>query len=344
MPLRSVQNPPNPWGGPDVEYLGEPPPAKLEVFEDHSRSIVSKNDSPDLGFDHSVNPYRGCVHACAYCYARPTHTYLDFGAGTDFDRKIVFKPRAAELLRAVLDKPRWRGDLLVFSGVTDCYQPIEASYRLTRACLEVCAEYRNPVGIITKAPLIERDLDVLLRLHEHARVSVTISIPLWDRDVARVVEPGVATPQRRIETVRRLAAAGLDVGVNVAPVLPGLSDADIPRIVEAAADAGAKRAGTTMLRLPGVVKDVFAQRLREGLPLRAERVLSRQRDVRDGSLDQSRFHLRMIGQGPHAAAIAELFAATAARHGLKISMGEPAPPTTFRRPPKSGDQLSLLDG
>ena len=170
MPLRSVDNPPNPWGGPDVEYLGEAPPAKLEVFEDHSRSIVSKNDSPDLGFDHSVNPYRGCMHACAYCYARPTHTYLDFGAGTDFDRKIVVKPRAPELLRAVLDRPRWQGDLLVFSGVTDCYQPIEASYRLTRACLEVCAEYRNPVGIITKAPLIERDLDVLRVRAGHARL------------------------------------------------------------------------------------------------------------------------------------------------------------------------------
>ena len=343
MPLRSVDNPPNPWGGPDVEYLGEAPPAKLEVFEDHSRSIVSKNDSPDLGFDHSVNPYRGCMHACAYCYARPTHTYLDFGAGTDFDRKIVVKPRAPELLRAVLDRPRWQGDLLVFSGVTDCYQPIEASYRLTRACLEVCAEYRNPVGIITKAPLIERDLDVLLRLAEHARVAVTISIPLWDRDVARVIEPGVATPQRRMETVRRLAAAGIDVGVNVAPVLPGLSDADIPRILEAAAEAGAKRAATTMLRLPGVVADVFASRLREGLPLRAERVLSRQRDVRDGKLDQSGFHLRMAGQGPHAEAIGELFAATAARYGLKIPTGQPAPPTTFRRPPKAGDQLSLLD-
>ena len=341
MPLRPIENPPNPWGGPDVEFLGEPPAARLEVYEDQSRSIVSHNDSPDLGFDYSVNPYRGCVHACAYCYARPTHTYLDLGAGTDFDRKIVVKPRAAELLRRVLDKPRWQGDLLVFSGVTDCYQPIEASYRITRACLEVCAEYRNPVGIITKAPLIERDVDVLMRLHEDARLSVTISVPLWDRSVARVIEPGAATPQRRIETVRRLAAAGLDVGVNVAPVMPGLSDADIPRILEAAADAGAARAATTMLRLPGVVADVFASRLREGLPLRAERVLSRHRDAGGGSA----FHERMVGEGPHAEAIGELFAATAARCGLKIPTDRPAPPTTFRRPPDAGwQQLRLLDG
>jgi len=341
MGLRTVENPPNPWGGPDVDYLGEPPTAKLQVFEDHSRSIVSKNDSPDLSFDYSVNPYRGCMHACAYCYARPTHTFLDLGAGTDFERKIVVKPRAPALLRAVFDKPSWQGELVLFSGVTDCYQPLEASYRVTRACMEVCADYRNPVGIITKAPLIERDIDVLKRLSERARLSISVSIPIWDRDAARVVEPGVATPQRRIETVRRLAAAGLTVGVAVAPIIPGLADADIPSILQAAADAGASVATPIMLRLPGVVADVFASRLRDGLPLRAERVLSRQRDIRGGQLNDARWERRMVGSGPHAEAILRLFRASAQRVGLRCGGTLPPAPTTFERPPRAGDQLGL---
>src|SRR5262245_60599451 len=175
--------------------------ARLEVFEDHTRSILATNDSPDIGFDFSINPYRGCQHACAYCYARPGHEYLSFGAGTDFDRKIVVKPRAPELLRGEFDKPSWSGDLAVFSGGTDRCQPREASYRITRGCLEVCAEYRSPVGIITKAPLIERDIDVLGRLNEVTRVGVTVSIPFWDPEHARAVEPFVATPQRRMKTI-----------------------------------------------------------------------------------------------------------------------------------------------
>src|SRR5450631_1110172 len=167
---------------------------RLEVFVDSTRNILSKNDSPDVGFTWSVNPYRGCFHACAYCYARPTHEYLSFGAGTDFDRKIVVKPRAPELLRDTFERPSWRSDLVVFSGVTDCYQPLEASYRLTRGCLEVCALYKNPVAIITKSPLIERDIDVLVRLASVADLTVTISVPFWDVAKARAIEPYVATP------------------------------------------------------------------------------------------------------------------------------------------------------
>jgi len=240
-----VDNPKNRFAETETVYLDdeEAPNAELEVYFDRTGSVLAKNDSPDVGFTYSVNPYRGCLHGCAYCYARPTHEYLSFGAGTDFDRKIVVKPRAPELLREAFDKRSWKGDLIVFSGVTDCYQPLEASYRLTRGCLEVCAEYRNPVGIITKAPLIERDLDVLVKLHEVARVGVSVSVPLWDPDKARAVEPFVATPQRRIKTIERLAAAGLDVGVNVAPVIPGLGDEDIAEILTAAAAAGARRAG-----------------------------------------------------------------------------------------------------
>src|SRR6266849_6145686 len=191
--MRPVANPPGRFDAYVAEWEVEPPPAELQVFEDSTRAILAENDSPDVGFRFSVNPYRGCTHACAYCYARPTHEYLDFGAGTDFDTKIAVKMHAPELLRAAFDRHSWRGELIAFSGVTDCYQPLEASFRLTRGCLEVCAEYRNPVGIITKAPLIERDLDLLQELRERAGVSVTVSIPIWNKEHARALEPFVAT-------------------------------------------------------------------------------------------------------------------------------------------------------
>ncbi|HEX9103184.1 MAG TPA: PA0069 family radical SAM protein [Polyangia bacterium] len=356
MALRPVSNPPNPWLSSEVEYLPEEmPEARLEIFEDHTRTILASNDSPDVGFEFSVNPYRGCQHACAYCYARPGHEYLSFGAGTDFERKIVVKPRAPELLREAFDRKSWKGDLVVFSGVTDCYQPLEASYRLTRGCLEVCAEYRNPVGIITKAPLIERDLDVLVRLHEVARVGVSVSVPFWDPDKARAMEPFVATPQRRIKTIARLAAAGLDVGVNVAPVIPGLGDEDIAEILTAAAAAGAKRAGFIFLRLPGPVAPVFAERVAAALPLRAERILSRVREARRGKLNDARFGKRMEGEGPYAEAAYALFDKTCKKLGLnqrdrargahapdRTIAADEAPATTFRRPPRAGDQLELL--
>src|SRR3954451_4455921 len=292
MALQPVSNPPNPWLSTSVEYLEEIPQARLEVYEDHNREILSKNDSPDVGFTWSVNRYRGCLHGCAYCYPRPTHEYLGLGAGTDFERKITVKPEAPRLLREAFERPSWKGELIAFSGVTDCYQPLEASYRLTRGCLEVCCEYRNPVAIITKAPLVERDIDVLVELSRAARVSVSVSIPLWDREHARALEPQVATPQRRMETVARLAAAGIDVGGNVAPMIPGLGDADIPRILEAAAKAGAQWAGFVFLRLPGSVAQVFEERLREHLPLRADRVLARVREARGGKLYDSRFGVR----------------------------------------------------
>jgi DNA repair photolyase len=348
--LRPVSNPPNPWLSSEVEYLpDEMPEARLEVLEDHTRTILATNESPDVGFDFSVNPYRGCQHACAYCYARPGHEYLSFGAGTDFDRKIVVKPRAPELLREAFDKPSWKGDLLMFSGVTDCYQPLEASYRLTRGCLEVCAEYRNAVAIISKAPLIERDIDVLVRLHEVARVSVTISVPFWDPDKARALEPFVATPQRRIKTIERLAQAGLDVGVNIAPVVPGLGDEDIAETLHAAAAVGARRAGFIFLRLPGPVATVFEERVRASLPLRAERILSRVREARGGKLNDPRFGKRMEGEGQYAASAYALFEKTCKKLGLnQRRMGgddEDAPhkePTTFRRPPRSGEQMKLL--
>jgi len=331
---RPVANPPNPWASTSVEYLDEVPVVRPRVYEDHSRSILASNDSPDLGFDYSVNPYRGCSHACAYCYARPSHEYLDFGAGTDFDTKIVVKPRAAELLRAAFDRPSWQGDLILFSGVTDCYQPLEASYRLTRACLEVCAEYANPASVITKAPLIERDIDVLQELGRVAEATVTISVPFRDPATARAIEPWVATPARRLRTIERLAAAGIRVGINVAPVIPGLNDGDIPGLLAAARDAGAGHAGWVLLRLPGSVEAVFEERLRTALPLRSERVLARIRETRGGRLYDPRFGRRMRGDGEYAETIRRLFETTAARLGLAGRGGGDPPASTFRRPPR----------
>lgn len=343
MRPQPIANPPNPWSTTERDYLGEEPPplARVEVFEDASVSIVAKNDSPDLSFAFSVNAYRGCNHACAYCFARPSHEYLSFGAGTDFDTKIVVKRRAAELLREAFERPSWRGETLMFSGVTDCYQPLEASLRLTRGCLEVCAEYRNPVSIITKAPLIERDLDLLVELTKTARVSVAISIPIWDQTLARAIEPGVATPKRRMETVRRLAEAGVDVGVMVAPIIPGVSDEGMGTVLEAAREAGARFAGYVLLRLPGSVKAVFEERLRAALPLRADKVLDRVRQTRGGALYDSRFGIRGRGEGAYAEAIGQVFATTVRRLGFNSRHGLDEP-TTFRRPPKVVPQLSLF--
>ncbi|RKH14128.1 PA0069 family radical SAM protein [Corallococcus sp. AB030] len=344
MKARPVDNPPNPWASTAVEYLDEIPPARLEVWEDHSRSIIASNDSPDVCFSWSVNPYRGCLHACAYCYARPTHQYLDFGAGTDFETRLVVKPNAPELLREAFDRPSWKGETVVFSGVTDCYQPLEASLRLTRQCLEVCAEYRNPVGIVTKGVLIERDLDVLQRLASETKLFVSISLPFHNEELARAMEPLVATPKRRLATIRKLTEAGIDVAVSVAPIIPGLNDEDIARVVTAAREAGATRAHYTLLRLPGPVQAVFEERLRAKLPLRAERVLHRIRETRGGELTDSRFKHRMRGEGLYAQTIHQLFATSARKVGMRASSITEAAPDTFRRParPSTSPQLSLF--
>jgi len=340
MPPRPIQNPRNPWLSTDVEWL-EPAPARLEPHQDASREILSRNESPDIPFRWSVNPYRGCSHACAYCYARPTHEFLGFGAGTDFESRIAVKLRAPELLRAAFGRPTWRGEVVAFSGVTDCYQPLEASYRLTRGCLEVCAEYRNPVSIVTKAALVERDLDLLLRLAREARCSVTLSLPFLDEAVARALEPGAPTPSRRLETLRRLSAAGVPCGVLLAPVVPGLSDEEVPRLLEAAREAGATRAGWLLLKLPGSTRQVFEERLRERLPTRAERVLHRIRQTRGGALDDRRFGHRMRGEGPYAQALADLFSRAARRAGFDLAPEPDEPPSTFCRP-SARRQLALL--
>jgi DNA repair photolyase len=277
------------------------------------------------------------------CYARPTHEYLSFGAGTDFERKIVLKPNVGALLREAFEKRSWQGELIMLSGNTDCYQPLENEYRLTRSILEVCAEYRNPVHIITKSALIERDIDLLQRLKAEASVGVSVSIPFWNAQTARKLEPFVTTPERRMKTVARLAAAGIPVTVNIAPLILGLGDRDVPSILEAAAEAGARGATLIALRLPGAVKDVFTERLQAGFPLAAEKVLRRTREMRGGKLYDARFGARMSGEGQMFQAVEMLFQQTCARLGLNRDEGHRGErPKTFRRPTDANGQLRLF--
>lgn len=277
------------------------------------------------------------------CYARPTHEYLSFGAGTDFERKIVLKPNVGVRLRQAFEKKSWQGELIMLSGNTDCYQPLENEYRLTRSILEVCAEYRNPVHVITKSALVERDIDLLQKLHAEATVGVSISIPFWNAETARKLEPFVTTPQRRMKTVARLSAAGIPVTVNVAPLILGLGDRDVPSILEAAAEAGAQGASLIPLRLPGAVKDVFSERLQAGFPLAAEKVLRRTREMRGGKLYDSRFGARMSGEGQMFKAVELLFQQTCQRLGLNRTEGHRRQrPSTFRRPTDANGQLRLF--
>ena len=338
MALKELSNPPNPWHTSHVEWLGAPPPARLHVYEERARSIVSENQSPDLGFRFSLNPYRGCYHACSYCYARPSHQYWDLGAGTDWERKLVAKVNAPEVLRRTFMRPSWMGDEIVFSGNTDCYQPLEASYRLTRQCLELCAEFRNPVTVITKSALVRRDIDLLQSLATDARATVHVSIPFIDKDTCRAIEPAAPSPRVRFDAVEALSRAGIPVGIAIAPVIPGLSDDQIPAILEEAAARGAQRAWCVLLRLPSQVEPVFVDRLRASHPLRAERVLSAIKDMRQGKLNQAGFHRRMRGVGPRWLAIKSLFEVTCRRLGLTTGEHRPKEPTPFQRP---GQQFTL---
>ncbi len=345
MSLRPIDNPPNPWATTEVEYLEAPPPARLQLFEETAKSILSENTSPDLGMRWSVNPYRGCLHACAYCYARPSHQYLGFGAGTDFDRKIVVKVNAPELLREAFDRRSWSGDEITFSGNTDCYQPIEASYRLTRRCLEVCLAYRNPVTIITKGSLVRRDASLLSQLARGASAFVTVTVTFLDDDLGRSIEPGASDVSARFETIRRLACEGVPVGVNVSPIIPGLNDHQVAEILERAAAAGATRAFLSPIRLAAEVAPVFLARLAESHPLRASKVENAIRELRGGTLNDPRFGVRMTGVGPRWEATQQLFRATCRRLGIvargDADLGTPSErEPTFRRP---RSQLGLFE-
>jgi DNA repair photolyase len=320
----------------DVDPAGDPAPT--ELFRDASKSILAENDSPDLGFRFSVNPYRGCEHGCIYCYARPSHEYLGFSAGLDFERKLLIKSDAPALLRAAFCAPGWQPQMVALSGNTDCYQPIERQLRLTRGCLAVFAEFRNPVGIITKSGLVTRDIDLLAELARHDAVHVDVSITSLDPELARCMEPRAAIPERRLQAVAALAEAGVRVGVMIAPIIPGLNDHEIPAILERAAAAGARSAAWTLLRLATPLDQLFVDWLEKHYPDRVLRVLGRLRTCRTGKMNDTRFGHRMRGEGEYAAQIRALFSLAARRRGLD----QPLPPLStaaFRRP--GGVQIPL---
>ena len=324
---------------PDAEGVVLPNP-KTIFLEDHSESIIVKNDSPDVGFSAGINPYRGCEHGCAYCYARPYHEYLGFSAGLDFETKIMVKRRAAELLRRELSKPSYQPQVLGMSGVTDCYQPAERKFRITRSCLEVLAEFRNPVSLITKNFLITRDIDILKELAAFDAVHTFISITTLNADLAAKMEPRASTPTHRLRAIEMLAKAGIPVGVMVAPIVPGLNDREMPAVLEAAKSAGASEAGYTMLRLPYGVKDIFAEWLQANFPEKLERILGTVREVRGGKLNSSEFMTRMRGEGPYAEQVRQMFHVFRERLGFGARMRE-LRTEHFRRPGET--QMTLLN-
>lgn len=325
---------------PDDGPPDERPAPATQFFRDASRTVIATNDSPDIPFDASLNPYRGCEHGCIYCYARPTHEYLGFSAGLDFESKIFVKEDAPELLRRELMSPAWEPKTIAISGVTDPYQPAERKLRITRRCLEVFAEFRNPVSIVTKNRLVTRDLDVLGALAEHDAALVFLSVTTLDAELARRLEPRTSPPAFRLEAIEALARAGIPVGVLVAPVIPGLTDHEMPAILTAAAKAGAKSAGFIPLRLPHGVGPLFEDWLTRHYPGRRDRVLQRVRGMRGGRLNDPRFGSRMQGDGPMADLLGQLFAAGLRKSGLSprsIHLSTAA----FRRP--GGTQLRLFE-
>lgn len=300
----------------DVDNDPSNPRPATVFLRDTTRSIIAHNDSPDVGFDASVNPYRGCEHGCIYCFARPTHEYLDFSLGLDFETKILVKEDAPELLRAELSAKCWRAQTLGFSGVTDPYQPVERKLKLTRRCLEVLAEFRNPVAMITKNHLITRDADLLAELARHGAAMACISVTTLDADLTRVMEPRASAPRARLEAIRALADAGVPVGVLVAPVIPGLTDHEMLPIIAMAREHGASFAGYVPLRLPFGLKDLFGEWLGRHFPDRREKVLNRVRSLRGGKLNDGNFHTRMQGKGPFAEQIAGMFKLACRKAGM----------------------------
>jgi len=298
------------------EFDPDSPGPKTQFFHDSTRQIIATNDSPDVGFEASINPYRGCEHGCVYCYARPTHEYLGFSSGLDFESRIMVKMEAANLLRGELSKPKWKPKVLSMSGVTDCYQPVERQLKITRGCLEVLAEFGNPVTIITKSHLVTRDIDVLKRLAAENLTAVMISITTLDKEIAGVMEPRAPSPARRLAAVTELTAAGIPVGVMAAPIIPGLTDHEMPELLKAAAAAGAKFCGYTSVRLPFAVKDLFADWLAAHFPDRKEKVLNRIRELHNGKLNESTFGSRMRGHGPWADQIKQIFDLARRQNGL----------------------------
>jgi DNA repair photolyase len=323
-----------------VEYDPEAeakPHRSTQYFEDKTKTIIAHNQSPDVGFETSINPYRGCEHGCIYCFARPTHEYLGFSAGLDFESRIMVKSDAPRLLEEELSSPKWKPQLLMMSGVTDCYQPVERKLKITRGCLEVLAKFRNPVAILTKNRLVTRDIDLLSELARHNAVVVNLSITTLDVDLQRIMEPRTSAPTARLAAVAQLRAAGIPVGVMVAPIIPGINDHEIPKIVEACGKAGAQFAGHVLLRLPWAVRPLFEHWLDEHFPERKAKVLDRLRTSRGGKLYDSRWRKRQTGEGVFADQISNMFEVACRRAGMterpKLSTA------AFRRPHQ---QLDLL--
>lgn len=340
----SSDNPPNRFTDEYVDYdldeeTGRKPSPKTKLIRDHTKNILSTNQSPDIPFTYSINPYRGCEHGCIYCYARPTHEFLGYSAGKDFESRIVVKYDAAKMLRKKFNTKGWKPETIVMSGVTDPYQPIERDLRITRACLMVFEEFLNPVSIITKNYLVTRDIDILKKLAEHNAVHVTLSATTLDRDLARVMEPRTSQPGRRLEAIKKLSDNGISVGVNVAPIIPGLTDHECVNILEAAKEAGAQYAGYTIVRLPYGVKNLFVNWLEQHFPDRKDKVLNRIKSIRDGDLNDATFSKRFRGEGVFAEQIRNLFKINKERLGFNSGRNS-LNAEDFR--PGKGTQLKLF--
>ena len=341
----AAHNPPNRFEPiafePDGDFVDsdeEQVPAHTVYYKDTARTIIATNDSPDVGFTHSINPYRGCSHGCIYCYARPTHEYFGLSAGLDFETKIFVKPDAPQLLRNELMSPKWEPRTLSISGVTDCYQPVERKLKLTRQCLEVLAEFRNPAGLITKNHLITRDIDLFRQMNEHQGVIVILSVTTLDTELSRRLEPQTSVPARRLAAIEAMAKAGIPVGVMLAPIIPGLTDHEIPSILSAVASAGAQFAGYVPVRLPLAVAPLFENWLERHYPDRKDKVVNRIRSLRGGKLNDSNFHTRMRGGGIFADQIENIFRVARRKAGLD----KPSPSlnaSAFQRP---GGQMDLF--
>jgi DNA repair photolyase len=318
-----------------------PPPIRTEVLYDASRTIIARNKSPDISFEQSINPYRGCEHGCIYCFARPTHAYLGMSPGTDFESRLFAKPNAAELLAKELSAPGYIPKVIAMGTNTDPYQPLEKKMRITRSILEVLRSFNHPVGIVTKSPLILRDIDVLAPMAEQGLAKVALSVTTLDRNLARVMEPRAGTPARRLQAIKGLTEARIPTGVMFAPVIPALNDGEMENVLSAAAEAGAKTAGYVLLRLPLEIKDLFREWLEANQPDRARHVMSLIRQMRGGKDYDAQWHTRMRGTGPYAEMIARRFHLAVKRVGLNRD-SKPLLLGKFKRPERAGDQLRLL--
>lgn len=314
---------------------------KTELLVDHSRSIISHNDSPDVPFRQSINPYKGCEHGCCYCFARPTHAYLDLSPGLDFESKIFSKPGAAGLLEQALRKPGYQPDVIALGANTDACQPVERELGITREILQVLHDYQHPLAIITKSSLVERDIDLLAPMAAAGLVKVYVSVTTLERELSRRLEPRAAAPQRRLQTIQRLSESGIPVGVLMAPIIPVLNDSEIESLLSGCAQAGAREASYVILRLPLEIKDLFQQWLQEHYPLKAEHVMNRIRDMRGGQEYRAGFGERMRGSGQYAELVARRFALACKKAGLNRRSIE-LDCSRFQAPPRSGDQLGLF--